>query len=47
VVPLKKELKDIKDIKKITNDEDIIEVHKRVIKLVPVNWKDRELKVPV
>jgi len=47
VVPVKKELKDIKDIKKITNDEDIIEVHKRMIKLVPVNWQDRELEIPV
>ena len=44
---MKKELKDIKDIKKITNDEDIIEVHKRMIKLVPVNWQDRELEIPV
>lgn len=39
--------KEPKDIKEITNFGDIIDAHKRVIKLVPVNWKDRELKIPV
>jgi hypothetical protein len=34
-------------IKKITNLGDITEAHKRAIKLVPVNWKGRELKIPV
>ena len=35
------------DIKKIANVEDIIKVHKRAIRLVPVNWNDRVLKIPV
>ncbi|GFN35657.1 hypothetical protein [Tepidimicrobium xylanilyticum] len=39
--------KEPKDIKEITNFGDIIDAHKRVIKLVPVNWKGRELKIPV
>lgn len=39
--------KESRDIKKITNVEDIIEVHKRAIRLVPVNWKGREFKIPV
>lgn len=44
VISVKKESR---DVKKITNVEDIIEAHKRAIKLVPVNWKGRELKIPV
>ena len=39
--------KESRDIKKTTNVEDIIEAHKRAIKLVPVNWKGRELKIPI
>lgn len=37
--------KESKDTKEITNIEDIIETHKRAIKLVPVNWKGKELKI--
>ena len=44
VISVKKESR---DVKKITNVENIIEAHKRAIKLVPVNWKGRELKIPV
>ena len=39
--------KEPKDIKEITNLGDITEAYKRAIKLVPVNWQDRELKIPV
>lgn len=39
--------KESKDTKKITNVENIIEAHKRAIRLVPVNWKGRELKIPI
>lgn len=39
--------KEPKDIKEKTNLGDITEVHKRAIKLVPVNWQGRELKIPV
>ena len=36
--------KEPKDIKEKTNLGNITEAYKRAIKLVPVNWKDRELK---
>ena len=39
--------KEPKDIKEITNLGDITEAYKRAIKLVPVNWQDRELEIPV
>lgn len=39
--------KEPKDIKEITNLGDITEAYKRAIKLVPVNWQGRELKIPV
>ena len=39
--------KEPKDMKEITNLGDITEAYKRAIKLVPVNWQDRELKIPV
>lgn len=44
VISVKKEYR---DVKKITNVEDIIEAHKRAIRLVHVNWKGKELKIPV
>ena len=39
--------KEPRDIKEITNLGDITEAYKRAIKLVPVNWQDRELEIPV
>lgn len=39
--------KEPKDIKEITNLGDITEAYKRAIKLVPVNWQDRELEIPI
>ena len=39
--------KEPKDIKEKTNLGNITEAYKRAIKLVPVNWQGRELKIPV
>ncbi|WP_312700876.1 hypothetical protein [Sedimentibacter sp.] len=39
--------KESENIKRATNVGDIIEVHKRAIKLVTVNWNGRKLKIPV
>ncbi|MBZ4664622.1 MAG: hypothetical protein JG776_2346 [Caloramator sp.] len=39
--------KELKETKRINSTEDIIEAHKKAIKLVPVNWKGREIEIPV
>ncbi|TZE82100.1 hypothetical protein [Calorimonas adulescens] len=39
--------KESKDAKKITNAENIIEAHRKAVKLVSVNWNDVQLEVPI